>query len=662
MFKIIDELKRSDPARRQKMILRMQEKNYNYLKSFNPDLAQFIHERGTGPYGIRVTDKSVEVFLRESGELCHPPAGLFEYMSDFGYWHHSGWVDKILIRHVVRGEGLGHAKNITGFLEALYQEMPELIERMQGSLATLPKMRDGRRYSGPVIFLGVFTGIHIMSYLNRTAVRDIFLIEPDLDRFSLSCFFLDYEMIEREYGRILLHVGPNPPQFPIDQLTVRAPITASAWVRLLPAYPAGDFDEIVNRLTLRWRALSEVFVPMDRELGNLINGARNIQSKLPLPIRPPVVSKNLAIAIVASGPSLEADLVWLKKNQKRLLIFASVSCVRVLQSKGIRVDFQCTLDTEIDDDLFELLRLDPDVPLVAYYKLNPEIVKRFKKVYLLPEDGKANVVRFKQSFTHTHPTTGNLTTAFAAWCKPSTLIFIGLDLGFRDPKQSHVKGGWHDENDGIGHQSETGLSEHIPVTANFPESEGEILTMGYYNNARFSIEDCVASIQAGCRVLNFADGARIEGAVPMRSKEFQLPPYPELKKDLVAICAGFSTNYNDAFEPYELSGKELIEELRGRILQEVRSEKDFDWSWWARAIDGAMSAAYAHFINKHRDLRLEIYAKLITDLLSEWYRAMILTASLEEAERLYKKGVEKLDDVFANLPWNDILDSVESEN
>lgn len=658
MFKIMDELKRSDPKRREKLLMRTHAKNKEYFKKNNPELASFIEVRGTGPFGIRLTDASLDIYNRQTNQLYHPPGELLPYMAELGAWHHTAWVDKMIIQHLWRGNG-EHGKRVHAFLEGVYAELPALLQgKMDSGVVRLPPLKDGRRYSGPVVFLGIFTGLHIMYYLNRTAVRDAFLIEPDLDRFALSCFFLDYQQLESRLGRLLLHVGPNAPQFPIDTLIGLAPITASCWTRLLPAYPDGLFDDILNRLDLRWRMMMEVFVPCERELKNLVNGLKNIHAGLPLLHTPPELSAHATIAVVASGPSLDADMAWLKNNQERLIILASISCARVLKENGIRPDFQCTLDTELDEPLLEQLQLDPEIPLVAYYKLNPELAARFSKVLLLHESHKANPVRFLRTFTHTHPTTGNLMVALAAWSKPSRLLFLGLDLGFRDPMLSHVQGGWHDDKEGVGHLEETGNRQHLPVAANFPESEGQILTMSYYNNARGCVEEAIAPLRERSRILNLADGARIEGAQPMRSSELELPFYAEKADDLELLERAFTTTREGVFKPYDTPGRQLIEEMAGSVIATLEMDGEFRWVEFSQALDAAWGKAISDCAGRHQELRIEAFGKLVLDLLSELYRTLVLAESPENIEHIYRKGLAQLRETLATLPWPEELDTL----
>ncbi len=658
MFKIIGDLKRSDPKKRMVLLNRMHDKNIAYFMKRNPGLGEFLQTAGTGRFEIRLNRTGLDVLDRTSGQPCHPPGQLFEYMRDFGSWHHTGWVDKLSIYHIWRGDG-EHGLLEKAFLEVIYADVPTLSGRLaRRSEVALPALADGRKFSGAVVFLGIFSGLHIMQYLSTTVVKDFFLIEPDPERFALSCYFLDYQFLEERFGGLLLHVGPDMPQYPVDKLTDRSRITSSVWVRLLPAYPDGRFDEVIDRVSLRWRSLSEIFVPFDRELKNLQNGAENILEQRRLLHHPPQLSKDAVIAVVASGPSLANDMDWLRDNQSRLIIMASISSFRVLKENGIRVDFQCTLDTEIDEPLLDQLQLDVDVPLVAYYKLNPAICRRFSQVLLLPEANKANAVRFKYQLLGTHPTTGNLTTALAAWCKPARLIFLGLDLGFRDPEKSHVEGGWHDENEGSGHNEETGGRDKIRVRANFEEAGEEILTIAYYNTARFVIESIVAPLRHnGCVVNNCSDGARIDGADAMRSKDLRLPEYPLKGQDIGAIAAGFDLDYADIWAPYDTTGAVLIKELKDDLLDGLAmGKRGFNWPDWSVALDQAWDKAVASCVQRHKEYRIEVFSKLIQDVLSEWYRTVLLADTRDEEVITYQSGLKALDQILDKLHWPEDLD------
>jgi hypothetical protein len=236
-------------------------------------------------------------------------------------------------------------------------------------------------------------------------------------------------------------------------------------------------------------------------------------------------------------------------------------------------------------------------------------------------------------------------------------VLAGLDLGFRDASQSHVSGGWHDENEGSGHVEETGGRDHIKVRANFPESEDQILTLAYYNNARAQVEGAIASLGAGCEVINVADGAFIAGARPQRSSEVVLPPYPEKESDLRAIESAFSVKPDEIWDPYEVTGRQVLEEAREVLIKNLTLASAFSWPEWAPSLDRAWELTLGEIHERHKDLRMEVFSKFVYDLLSEWYKLALLANKHDQVAEIYVKGLEQVRITLDGLTWPDELDS-----
>lgn len=651
---IIDDLKKAKPKRRAEILQKIHEKNLVFFKRRSPHLGDALENLGTGNFEIRLNNDFLDIIERRSGQYAHPPGKLIEYIEKISSWHHTGWIDKLEVVHRYTGNH-EHGELLHAFLEAVYKNIPQISERMRSGNIQLPKMKDGRRFSGSTVFLGALTGLHIVHYLNTTEVRDVFIIEPDILKFALSCWFVDYSAIEQRFNRLVLHVGEDMPESPLDYLLGASPIVAGVWLRMLPIYASSYFDTVIARTNLRWRALHEILVPFDREVRNLGYGAANLRARRPVLYKKPILSKNSRIAVVASGPSLENDIPWLKANRNKLILFAVHSSVRVLRKHGIVPDFQCTLDTELTDDLPKLA-LDPDIPFVVYYKADPEALRNFKTVLLVPENGKANVVKFRKPITYTHPTSGNLAVAVSLFMQPSTIFLLGLDLGFRSAEKSHATGTWHDDAEGAGHE-DAQWRDRVVAVANFDDIQEDVYTHAYYNQSRFAVQNAIASQTGVSSVLNFSDGVRINGAEPQRSSNHStLSAYPGRKKDIQAIISAFSDNADEVFEPYGTSGSLMLSHLCEDLYEALNLEYPA-WVNFAESLDSAWSRVVQKRLQADpEDLRVEAYGKFIQDILADWLRVMIFTQTPSEFITAYKAGLEQLQAVLARLKWPENLD------
>lgn len=650
---VIDDLKKAKPKRRPKILQDIHDRNVAFFKRRNPPLGDALERLGTGGFILRFNDTFLDIVEHRTNQCAHPPGKLLEYIETVASWHHTGWIDKLEVVHRHIGEH-EHGQILQSFYQALHQALPQTSERMRSGIIQLPKLPDGRRFSGSTVFLGALTGLHIVHYLNTTEVRDIFIIEPDISKFVLSCWFVDYSAIEKRFGRLVLHVGEDMPESPLDFLMGASPIVAGIWLRMLPIYPSPYFDEVIARTNLRWRSIHEILVPFDRELRNLGYGAANLRSEYPILCKTPKLSKNCRIAVVGSGPSLENDIPWLKANRSKLIIFAVHSSVRVLRKHGIKPDFQVTLDTELLEDLPKL-QLDPDIPFVVYYKIDPRAIEGFKTVLMMPENGKANVVRFKRPVTYTHPTSGNTAVAAALFMQAPETYLLGLDLGFREAERSHAGGTWHDDEGGAGH-GDAKWRENVKGKANFEASEGLIYTHAYYNYSRQAVEGAIASLANGRKVYNLSDGVQIKGAEPRRSSELELGAYRSRKKDLLAIHAAFVSGQDEVWEPYPQPGADLLQEMRQTLLEALKMKRP-DWLTYAKALDTTWAKTlFQHMSRYPGDLRIEAYGKLVQDLMSGWLRVMAFTRTPAEFSIGYAAGLEQLQTMLGRLEWASELD------
>ncbi len=654
-FDFLQKLKKAHPKKRIKMLNTLHAKNVKFLTGRHEALAAEVQRIGTSNYEISVDSEFLNVIERSSGRFCHPKDDYLGYVNKLGAWHHTGWIDKLKVKHTI-SIGVEHGQRVHDFIQAVHAKFPEIgINMMQSHEISLPKLVDNRRrFSGVTVFLGSFLGGQINQYLNRTQVRDIVIVEPDVTKFSLSCYFVDYAAIEKNFGKLVMHVGPDMPENPLGLLIGDAHVSATAWLRFLPAYPSKDFNELISRFELRWRALSEIFVPYDRELRNLVYGSQNMDAGLPINNSIPVLSDNSRIAVVASGPSLDTDMEWLKANQDNLIIFSAHSAVSSLKSHGIKPDYQCSLDTELGDELIEKLELDFKVPFISYYKASPESLAKFDKVLLVNEASKANAVIFNMLLNFTHPTTGNTSVASAMLAKPRQLFLIGLDFGFRDAGRDHTAGYWAHQNEDHKDIAPETDEQSILIDANFEDSQGEIYTRAYYNNARKGVEGALATIRnEETLCYNFADGAKIMGAKAQRSSEFELAPYPEKEADKAAYETGFSSE--KSWHVFENDGDKLLDTLRETVKTHLQL-KSFSWMRFTKAIDSVGGEIFRNCAALQTgDIRVEVYTKLIQDFLVEWYRIMIFTKTIKQAEKVYKEGYEALNTALEKLEWPEEL-------
>ncbi len=341
---IINQLLQASTAEdKQQLLMEMRVKNIKFFHKELPEqsFAKDIAETSSNKYFLDFTNDFFNVFEKDSGFYCHPANGLLKHAEKIAQWYHKDWVD--LVNGLQTTYTEEHGRLITNFTVKTQRSCPGINLRVLEGKVDLPTSEDGlHAYFGPVVFLGIFHGLHILKFLETASPSSIMLVEPDIDSFLLSCHIIDYEALYQRFGSLNLVVGTGKLDDVLHQFLNQVSVTKNVWVRFLPIYKSELFDDIINRIKLSWR-MHEIHVPFEREVNNLTYGLKNVLSEhLFLTDKPEVRG---SFAVVGAGPSLLKDLDWLKENQSKIIIVCATTASLVLKKHGIQPDLQVLLDT-----------------------------------------------------------------------------------------------------------------------------------------------------------------------------------------------------------------------------------------------------------------------------------------------------------------------------
>lgn len=657
-FNIINRLRSASPINRPAILEETYHNNLSFFKTKYPQLFQFI-ERTICPYHIDITDSFLNLVDKRSGQLAHPEAGLDSFAEMLGGWTHETWVDLFNFNIPTLNGYPKHADLVECFSNRVHQNFPAFFERLNGGRINLKEIENIKKFSPPVVFLGIFHGLHIAHYLKNTDLTTALFIEPEPERFEVSCYFLDYAEIERRFGTLYLAIGDDTTAASIESFFSLLRITPMMWTRILCGYPFDKAHFFIESIKSLQATSTNLLYPLDNELDSLIHGAINLNQKLPLLTTRPSVSRQCEIVVVATGPSLERDLEWLKDNQKNLIIFSVHSAVKILRNHGIKPDFQFNLDTVINYNFKETLELFPEVPFVTDYKVPPHIVADFEHPLLCADRHKNSPVNFFTSLTETHPSTTNLAFSFACFIKPATIYLLGCDCGYRELKQDHVKGSFYEESRDQGKPlsyAETALQSL--VEPNFSDTD-PIQTISQHLRTKIIIERCISNNANGITILNLSDGAKIAGAIPQRSADTTICKYKKKRRDIEEILNSFSPSKEKInWKIYSQSGTEKLRQMKGTLV-ETLTIKSFSWNSISQALDNALNNALKNNWDFEQDHRIDCFCRVIGDIFCIWYRCLILFDDINEARKIYITGLLYFQETLKEIHWPNVLDHIQ---
>lgn len=641
---ILDLLNKTNSHDRPAVITEVYEKNRAFFKAHYPQLDQLI-ETVDCPYHFDITDSFINIIHTPMAKVAHP-VDLFEFASKLGEVNHNGWQNLVNFQPSFIRNSPDHQICLDKFDKSLKANFPSIAEKLDSG-KTLIKTT-GAEYSvlPPVAFVGIFHGLHIDKILDKVEIPKILLIEPDPLRFEVSCYFLDYQKIHERFGSLPLIIGTDITKGSFESFHSATQVSTRLWYRCLPGYDDNNIGEIIEQLRVHQHVLDGVTTSYDREKIAYNNAENNLKNGLPFLSKRPKVSKKSRFAIVASGPSAVNDYEWLKKNRNKLIIFAVHSSVKPLMKAGIRPDFQVSIESHKTDKTVESLGLIRDIPLITNYQAPKNILNKIDIPLLIAEKNHPHPYLPKVTLELTGPSTTNSAIAFALYCKPKEIYLIGVDVGYKDSQYRFVKGGIHEQNGRI--SKKEGIE--ILVDANFPE-QGKVLTNPFFNKVRETVEE-QARRNRDCKIINLSDGALIKGCTASSSNKVKLSKYIEKDNDIYQIVNSFRNatvdkNYNE----YYTAKEELLKKFVGNLKQDLLIER-FDWIKLTQKLDCCIYDGVSEAISESGCLRLTVFERLIVDLLTHWYRFILLSETPEEAEKVYQEGYRKIVNCFEELNWN----------
>lgn len=645
-FNTLRELKKLKPEQRKKWLLRMRKRNLIFFQN-QPEtqkFAELMQRRDVEQYEIRFSDAFLDIIEKSSGGYCHPPGQLIQHVKKLSKPYHSDWTD--LVKPLQENYGDSQdGRLVRRFVGQMYRDAQDIRLRVLEGKLDLPEMQNRKMHSGPIVFLGIFHGLHLLELLKTIEPSHIMLIEPDIDAFLLSCYFVDYNQLAKKFGMLNLVVGKVTPDYVVEDFISRANISSRAWVRFLKVYHDPVFDEVVAKVST-WFHKFDTFVPLEREIAGLLNQCENLRSKTRYCHEGLDSMACKAVAVVGSGPSLLDDLQWLKQNQQNLIIIAATSTSGKLLEAGIRPDCQVYLELHAMDVL------DKRIPTFFFCKSPPELIRQFEYPILFAEGGKPNLVRFNSPLWNTHPSSMNAALSLAGTLKPERIYLLGADAGASSTlSDQHAA---HQGNDPSLSSTRVDLSNSFEADrANFPEPGKVIKTNGFLHQVKLSLEKQIGVIAKTAQVFNCSDGVYLIGAEPRRTSDVFLESEEKLTGE--QLFGQFPVLNDRHWQRYTRRGQDLFQQWKTEVADLFKEE--FVWDQFVQALENRLPQMTGKFFDFQAfDFRLHVFDEVLRKIYAEWYRALIFTKTDEEAHLLYRQGRKAMQEILADLQWPEELD------
>ena len=421
-----------------------------------------------------------------------------------------------------------------------------LIERMSDSgFRHSPGLPHEDAYF--LICLGVGLGQHLDELVERTKCRVLVLIEPNADLLYHSMHVYDWVplldlMAERHSIQIIMDSDTANISTALHGVFRQYNPAGLDGSMVFRHYQTGMTNEIEREFSGKVMTSIMGLGFFQDEINMISQTYKNLESGESRVISALNKSPEIPCFIVATGPSLDETMPFIKKHQDDAIIFACGSSLSVLAENDITADFWVI--TERVKDTYDLVaetaaKVDVSkVILIGSSTVFPGLIDHFDEKILFIRPGLSVAPLFRtrddQVLKIPDPLAANSGLSATLHLGFREFYFLGVDVGSKYKDRGHAKGGHYATRDD--YLKELG----IPVPGNFG---GTAWTTPVLKWSKESLEKLTKSTP-GRMFYNLSDGALIEKVTPLHWKAAKIKkpkrPKQEVIKELLEACAVYS--------------------------------------------------------------------------------------------------------------------------
>ena len=295
------------------------------------------------------------------------------------------------------------------------------------------------------LIIGIGTGNILNSIINKFPESEVIAIEPKKEIFQT---FLSLNKLDERYDKVKFIISENI--IPIYEF-FRNSLYSGRQIKIY-INPNLFFNfEIYNKI---FKNINETFNGIRLNLSTMVSFRnyhfRNTILNLKYWLNSGKVKsfkdkfKGITGLAVASGPSLDKTIEYIKDFKNRSLIICAPTSLKPLINKGIRPDIVASVDPQpITVEQFKDVDID-GIYLLANEHTYPEVVELFKDRVIFFEITRSYKDIEKKGVIYVSGTVATCLLSFLLYCGCNPIVLMGFDFSF-DGKKHHVSNSFYEK-------------------------------------------------------------------------------------------------------------------------------------------------------------------------------------------------------------------------
>lgn len=411
------------------------------------------------------------------------------------------------------------------------------------------------------MFIGLGLSLHVKSVIETYNIQVAFIYEKNLEIFRLSLFTTEYSSILKNkiaYFSIMQDFYDLQNTF---TNFLSEAFNYNLYIKFLPFSQNYNEDiKIFQSITL---SQDYIAYPYQGYMARTFNTIQKItSSNLFLNISNTYIDTTLTdkpILVLASGPSVQNNIKWIKQNQKKFLIIAVLSACKYLFINDVTPDIVVHIDPQETATLALIENIDMskfnNSQLVFGSTVHKKVIERFNRNDIIfIEQGTSYKVGYGFLCVST---IGEYAVALPLILGAMEIYVLGLDLAL-DPKtmKDHI-----DLHIGSAILSKNENEESVKFQGSICYVKGNFQDIVPSKpNFRFSITQFNKILklykQSNQNIYNLSNGAFLENTIPLKVDNFDLTTIMNIDKNHLSqslkdfFTASSSSKFRDEDKEY----------------------------------------------------------------------------------------------------------------
>lgn len=419
------------------------------------------------------------------------------------------------------------------------------------------------------IFIGLGLALHLPKIIKKSDAKLILIIEDNIELFRLSLFTCNYK--EALEGRLaFFSIAQNSSEF-LDTFTT---FYSKSFVRnyilkfsLFSSHYEHKIKDIQTRLVSRVETSYPIEYLLHKNISILSRLKKGFKFlELTKKAQEPFFNDK-PMLIIGAGPSLHANIEWLKKSADKFILVVAFAALKTLYKSNIMPDIVVQIDEKVTEtvnlvksfDNFDFLKnaifiFSASVPEILFETFTKE------KIYLIEDRTKYKLANTRLVSASVGETAYAISLIFNA----SQIYLLGLDFALSDDGSTHAKD--HHNVTSIDTSNADKVQESLSISKTTLHVKGnfrdKVTTTPLLSSSIPIVNRYSQELKSSSQnIYNLSDGAFFELTEPLRIDDISINSKLDKQNLFLTIKETF-----DKYSLSELSTQEQ-EELEKKLTQ-----------------------------------------------------------------------------------------------